>query len=953
MISTDVRAWILASSAVLLGGPACSVIDKGQYSFDGGVAGAGVAGQGSSGAPAGAAGTTNNAGGGGDAAGSPGTVGTGGDGTGGTDTSGAGGTNPFGGAAGMAGGTSSGGTGGVPLTPAVLAILPASAAFGTVVVNGQSGVTTFDVTNNGQATSRALDALVSGTDSAMFDLVGTDCVGKTLVGGAHCTLGVRFDPTDVGVRSASLLVSGENALTAALSGAGLAPSALTATPTVGDFHGVPVTGTMPFLDLPFTIRNTGGQTSGVIATGITGTNAAAFALRADGCAGTTLIANGTCTLTVRFTPGTRGQKLATLSVQGTPGGVLPISLSGTGQALGTFTLGPATGTFATPVDVGATSASAQSVALSVVNTGDLPATPAVTSSDITNFALTNGCTAAVAAGSSCTLSVAFTPKSFGPKSTTVSVTPGVTATNSSVISGTGRDQLALTVVTAGNGSGTVTAAAGVEGDGISCPTGCAEHYYRTTANPVVTLNATYNAATTNVAWSAPCAGSTTSCAVTLSAATTVTVTFTKKQFTVTVTRSAEAGSAATGAVSATGISCGATCATTVNAGDSLTLTATPTAGFYFSGWTGGGCAATTPTCTLAAIGANTSVDAKFTAANIIFTTAANYTVGQLQVHDPLGLNDAVRGADQYCRDVAAAGTQTRPFAGRTWTSLLTHGTALFTDRLGTKRGWLRADLKPFGDTISSADSSNVVYYPPALDENGVLVTDGYFTQAALGPGCVDWTSMLITDYHAGGVPNAGGYGWSRAFGDPCVYGMHLYCMSIDYTAVVTPPPPTAGRIAFITDGAFRPSGSAGLTAADAQCQTEAAAARLSGTYLALLATTTAGAASRMNYTGAIWVRPDGIPIVANPNDLNVASPQLISPIQVSPTKRYYGNSPVWTGGASPIAAGTVATTCSNWTAGAGTTGSIGQPYFTDFHFMQNFFSSDCAGTPWQLYCLQQ
>ncbi len=69
-----------------------------------------------------------------------------------------------------------------------------------------------------------------------------------------------------------------------------------------------------------------------------------------------------------------------------------------------------------------------------------------------------------------------------------------------------------------------------------------------------------------------------------------------------------------GAVTGTGINCGgaaapSVCSTTVADGTPLTLTATPTAGSRFSGFTGGGCAATSP-CTIT-VNADQSVDARF------------------------------------------------------------------------------------------------------------------------------------------------------------------------------------------------------------------------------------------------------------------------------------------------------------------------------------------------------
>ncbi|MFZ9966425.1 MAG: InlB B-repeat-containing protein, partial [Steroidobacteraceae bacterium] len=58
-----------------------------------------------------------------------------------------------------------------------------------------------------------------------------------------------------------------------------------------------------------------------------------------------------------------------------------------------------------------------------------------------------------------------------------------------------------------------------------------------------------------------------------------------------------------------GISCEPTCSTTVNAGTSITFTATPDAGATFSGW-GGDCAGTSTTCSLT-VDANKAVTASF------------------------------------------------------------------------------------------------------------------------------------------------------------------------------------------------------------------------------------------------------------------------------------------------------------------------------------------------------
>lgn len=83
-----------------------------------------------------------------------------------------------------------------------------------------------------------------------------------------------------------------------------------------------------------------------------------------------------------------------------------------------------------------------------------------------------------------------------------------------------------------------------------------------------------------------------------------------------VSRSLTVARSGTGAGTVTsapaGISCGAACSTTAPSGTTFTLTASPSAGSVFSGWTGGGCSGTA-TCVVA-LGADTTVTATFTAA---------------------------------------------------------------------------------------------------------------------------------------------------------------------------------------------------------------------------------------------------------------------------------------------------------------------------------------------------
>ncbi len=67
-------------------------------------------------------------------------------------------------------------------------------------------------------------------------------------------------------------------------------------------------------------------------------------------------------------------------------------------------------------------------------------------------------------------------------------------------------------------------------------------------------------------------------------------------FTLTVTKAGTGAGTVTS--SPAGIDCGTTCSATYLAGKVVTLTATPSAGSTFSGWSGGGCSGPDPSCTL-------------------------------------------------------------------------------------------------------------------------------------------------------------------------------------------------------------------------------------------------------------------------------------------------------------------------------------------------------------------
>jgi hypothetical protein len=159
--------------------------------------------------------------------------------------------------------------------------------------------------------------------------------------------------------------------------------------------------------------------------------------------------------------------------------------------------------------------------------------------------------------------------------------------------------LTLSVTRAGTGAGSVTSAPA----GITCGATCnADFDYGT----LVTLTATATSGSTFSGWSGGCTG-VGSCVVTLTAATSVTATFTLDRHDLMVSKLG--GGAGTITSAPAGINCGATCTAAFDHGTPVTLTAAPAVGSTFVGWSGAGCSGT-GTCTIT-MNAAESVSALF------------------------------------------------------------------------------------------------------------------------------------------------------------------------------------------------------------------------------------------------------------------------------------------------------------------------------------------------------
>ena len=221
---------------------------------------------------------------------------------------------------------------------------------------------------------------------------------------------------------------------------------------------------------------------------------------------------------------------------------------------------------------------------------------------------------------------------IGVTSTPASGTP-VTA-SLSLLPRTDCKSLTVSKTGAGAAAGTVTSTPG----GISCGATCTARYLSGTS---VTLTAAAGAGSVFVGWSGGGCAGTAVCVVAPTADTTVTANFAVGR-TLTVTKAG--GGAGTVGSSPAGISCGATCSAQFTDGTPVTLTAAPSAGSVFTGWSGGGCAGT-GTC-VTTLSANTTITASFQLLRTLTVTKTGAGSGTV-MSTPAGVNCGATCSAQF------------------------------------------------------------------------------------------------------------------------------------------------------------------------------------------------------------------------------------------------------------------------------------------------------------------
>lgn len=374
-----------------------------------------------------------------------------------------------------------------------------------------------------------------------------------------------------------------------------------------------------------------------------------------------------------------------------------------------------------------------------------------------------------------------------------------------------------------------------------------------------------------------------------------------------------------------------------------------------------------------------TVIARFSVANYIFATSSTYTLPQIKAAGT-GTTDAERmvsGADALCAAAKA------PIGGtlggsnyRAWISTASQSAKQRIAATGA-RGWGTQELAVV-DTLDELTDPTLPHllHPPRATEivpafnptQTERVWTGTNPDGSTGYNCQDYTSTSASDFVLIGFRIGGGGIWTAGEPINCAAAQtesyHLYCFGIDRQAhVVEPPPPAGARKIFVSATDFDPS--SGIASADLKCATEALTANLPGSFRALLATSTASAASRFNTSGIGFFRTDGVRVTATPAELFVTNQYLMTSIDVDASGRQWIAHPlarsidfpevVYTGALTPTQVAHL--NCHDWTSSAtADRAEAGVAQSADPGWYQPNTTNSCdptTTTRHRVYCVQE
>ena len=209
---------------------------------------------------------------------------------------------------------------------------------------GTSDTLTVILSDRGSMPTNVSAVAISGTDASDFSETDNCASHSLAAGGGSCAITVKFSPSVAAMESALLTITDTAGMqTVDLTGTGVAAPGFS--PSVLTIPFGNQQETVQSLAMSVTVMNDGGVGLTISAVAISGTNAGDFSIGANSCSGAVVAVNGTCLVSVTFTPSTTGAETASLIfTDNAPGSPQSVSLSGTGTD---FSIGLAPGGSAT------------------------------------------------------------------------------------------------------------------------------------------------------------------------------------------------------------------------------------------------------------------------------------------------------------------------------------------------------------------------------------------------------------------------------------------------------------------------------------------------------------------------------------------------------------------------------------------------------------------------------
>ena len=292
----------------------------------------------------------------------------------------------------------------------------ASLTFSALEVGRAAPPQSITVTNTGDGKLTVSGVAISG--AAASDFSATNGCRFGVAKNQRCSIGVSFKPSAAGSRAATLdITTSDKKLTVTLAGsiASTAPK-IALSPASLSFGSVNVGATSAVQKL--TLTNSG--TADFPLTGIRAAEFESFEFQTKNSCGSTLAAGKSCDIEVTFAPRSPGDKTGSVVISGNAIGS-PATAKLAGTAIGSKLVSSSSRLSFAELATGSQSA-AQSVTISNGGNASLTFSKiSLTGPNASDFTQTNTCTAALAPGANCSVSVVYKPTAEGPKMAAVAI----------------------------------------------------------------------------------------------------------------------------------------------------------------------------------------------------------------------------------------------------------------------------------------------------------------------------------------------------------------------------------------------------------------------------------------------------------------------------------------------------------------------------------------------------